>query len=263
MNRVHQLLLRAYPARWRARYGDEFEALLEERPLGPFDVADILLGALDAQLKLRGLGAASQHGRGFSMSLRIGGMAAVLGGILWFVVLAANAINNGSEAGVDWIGVVVLVATLATLVALVGLSAFQARRHPRLIWASFALPAASAVVSLFGLGAMATGVNSDRAIIGDPSPWLICMFGLSGLIAGSTLFALATWRTGSLSRPAAAMLGVGAILVLPAIAGVTGGVIPQEVAGLVLLVSIAAFPAGWAALGFSALRTGHPAVTSA
>ncbi len=73
MNQVNHLLLRAYPARWRARYGDEFEALLAERPLGPFDIADILLGALDAQLKLRGLGAASEHRRGFSMSLRIGG----------------------------------------------------------------------------------------------------------------------------------------------------------------------------------------------
>ena len=66
------LLLRLYPARWRARYGDEFAAVLEERPLGPFDVADVLLGALDAHLHLRGLGAASQHAKGFAMSLRIG-----------------------------------------------------------------------------------------------------------------------------------------------------------------------------------------------
>ena len=62
------LVLRLYPARWRARYGDEFAAVLEERPLGPFDVADVLLGALDAHLHLRGLGAASQHAKGFAMS---------------------------------------------------------------------------------------------------------------------------------------------------------------------------------------------------
>ena len=41
-------LVRLYPASWRARYGEEFEALLEERPLGPFDVADVLLSAVDA-----------------------------------------------------------------------------------------------------------------------------------------------------------------------------------------------------------------------
>ena len=38
---MRRFLVRLYPADWRARYGDEFEALLEERPLGPFDVADI------------------------------------------------------------------------------------------------------------------------------------------------------------------------------------------------------------------------------
>ena len=76
------LLLRLYPARWRTRYGDEFAALLAERPLGPFDVADVLLGALDAHLHLRGLGSWSEHRRGFPMSLRIGGFAAAIGGAL-------------------------------------------------------------------------------------------------------------------------------------------------------------------------------------
>ena len=134
------LLLRLYPARWRARYGDEFAAVLEERPLGPFDVADVLLGALDAHLHLRGLGAASQHAKGFAMSLRIGGYAAILGGILWFVALAGNAINDGAESGAQVLGWVLVAATILTLVALVGLSAFQARRHPVLVWAAFAIP---------------------------------------------------------------------------------------------------------------------------
>ena len=58
------LLLRCYPSRWRARYGEEFAAILAERPLGPFDVADVLLGALDAQLHLRGLGGPGHIGTG-------------------------------------------------------------------------------------------------------------------------------------------------------------------------------------------------------
>ena len=94
MRPMISLLLRLYPSRWRARYSDEFAVVLMERPLGPFDVADVLLGALDAHLHLRGLGAASQHAKGFAMSLRIGGYAAILGGILWFVALAGNAINE-------------------------------------------------------------------------------------------------------------------------------------------------------------------------
>src|SRR5215211_6912174 len=117
-------LIRLYPARWRARYGDEFSAVLEERPLGPFDVADVLLGALDAHLHLRGLG------------------AALLG------------------------------AMLMTLVALIGLSAFQARHHPLLTWAAFAIPALGAVMGLFGFAAVAI-TDSDSAVFAGLSPWMI------------------------------------------------------------------------------------------
>src|SRR3954451_1440112 len=109
------LLLRLYPARWRARYGDEFAAVLEERPLGPFDVADVVLGALDAHLHLRGLGAASEHQKGFAMSLRIGGYAAIAGGVLWLLALAANAINDGRDTISPLIGYVIVGATVATL----------------------------------------------------------------------------------------------------------------------------------------------------
>jgi hypothetical protein len=33
---MNRLLVRLYPASWQARYGDVFEALLEERPIGRF-----------------------------------------------------------------------------------------------------------------------------------------------------------------------------------------------------------------------------------
>ena len=44
--------MRLYPRAWRERYGDEFEALLEECLHTPLDVVDILLGAMDAHLGL-------------------------------------------------------------------------------------------------------------------------------------------------------------------------------------------------------------------
>jgi len=254
------LLLRLYPARWRARYGDEFCVVLEERPLGPFDVADVLLGALDAHLHLRGLAAASQHQRGFAMSLRIGGYAAIVGGLLWFIALALNAINDGAESGAWWVGIVIVVATITTLVALIGLSAFQARRHQVLIWAAFAIPAAGGVIGLFGFAAMVVLDNSD-AIVGGMSVWAISSFGLLTLLVGSGLFALATWRARSLSRAAAALLAVGAIGTVPALTGLTGGLVPSEVAGLVLVLCVFAFPAGWTAIGVSALRAGRPVIT--
>ena len=43
-------LVRLYPQAWRDRYGDEFAALLEERPPTAGDVLDTLRGALDAHL---------------------------------------------------------------------------------------------------------------------------------------------------------------------------------------------------------------------
>lgn len=43
-------LIRLYPAAWRARYGEEFTALLEEQPVTPVVALDVLLGALDARV---------------------------------------------------------------------------------------------------------------------------------------------------------------------------------------------------------------------
>jgi hypothetical protein len=256
------LLLRLYPARWRARYGDEFAELLEERPLGPFDVADVLLGALDAHLHLRGLGAASQHAKGFPMSLRIGGYAAIVGGILWFVALAGNAINDGADSSASVLGVVLLtsivVAVAATLVALIGLSAFQSRSHPILTWAAFAIPALGAVLGLLGVVAMTVAGDSDSTVFGGLSAWAISTIGVTALVLGSALFAIATWLTGSLSRSASALLFVGALLVIPAIAGVTGGLVPPALGYLALVTAILAFPVGWIALGVSALRVTGP-----
>lgn len=249
------LLLRLYPARWRARYEDEFESLLDERPLGPFDVADVLLGAFDAHLHLRGLGAGSEHRKGFAMTLRIGGYAAILGGLLWFIVLAWNAINDGAEGDATLIFLLLLAAIVTTLVALVGLSAFQARRYPVLMWTAFAVPAVGAIVSLLGAVAIAAAGDSDQVVIAGLSGWFISTVGVLALLLGSGLFALATWRARSLSRGASALLAVGAITVVPALVGLSGSVVPQELAGIAIAATITVFPAGWTALGISALRT--------
>lgn len=44
-------LLRLYPRRWRARYGDEFALVLRGTPPGPGTVLDVLRGALDAHVR--------------------------------------------------------------------------------------------------------------------------------------------------------------------------------------------------------------------
>lgn len=253
-------LIRLYPARWRERYGDEFAAMLEERPVGPFDAADLILGALDAHLHLRGLGAASEHQKGFAMSLRIGGYAAIVGGLIWLLALVANAINDGREGGATVIGIGVVVATVATLIALIGLSAFQSRRHPLLTWAAFAIPCVGAVVGLLGWAAMMVVGDSDAVVVAGLTAWVIASIGLLALILGSSLFALATWLTRSLSRGASVLLGVGALLVVPALVGVTGGILPSPASEILVLATLLAFPLGWVGLGLSALRVGQPVV---
>src|SRR5689334_9648636 len=47
MSRAHLIgwLIRLYPATWRARYGDEFAALLEQAPLTLPVLLDVLRGA--------------------------------------------------------------------------------------------------------------------------------------------------------------------------------------------------------------------------
>lgn len=251
-------LLRLYPARWRARYGDEFAAVLQDRPLGPFDVADVLLGALDAHLHLRGLGAASEHRKGFAMSLRIGGYSAILGGALWFLTLAGNAINAGRDTGSPFLGYAIVGATVATLVALVGLSAFQARHHPVLTWAAFVIPALGAVIGLLGYASIVLTGDSDAVLIGGVSPWMVGSIGLLTMVLGSALFAVATWKARSLSRDASGFLAIGAVLVVVALLGVGSGRLSAPIAIIPVLMSIIAFPAGWIALGVSALRISSP-----
>ena len=178
------LLIRLYPARWRARYGEEFAAILEERPLGPFDVADILLGALDAQLRLRGRDANIKQGRMFTMSLRLGGAAAILGGVLFSAGFIVSSIVPWDDPfGVAFI----LAGVVSFLVALIGLSAFQARQHPRLIWTAFALPAVGTAVSCVGI--LATGLVGDRPVVAGLNPWSISMIGLAATVVGTALFA--------------------------------------------------------------------------
>ena len=193
------------------------------------------------------------------MSLRIGGCAAILGGVLWLLVLAGNAINDGAETGAPFLGYAIVGATVMTLVALIGLSAFQARTHPVLTWAAFAIPAIGAVIGLLGYVAIVVTGDSDAILIGGISPWMIGSIGLLTMVLGSVLFAVATWRARSLSRAASALLGVGAVLVVFALLGVSGALVPEAIAVVVIVPAIVAFPGGWVALGISALRITGPA----
>jgi len=240
---MRSLLIRCYPARWRARYGDEFEAILEERPLGPFDVVDILLGALDAQLRLRGASAGIHEGRRFTMSLRVGGIAAIAGGAIFAMsIVVGIGIVGNVEPVVP--GILLVTGSLALLVALAGLSAFQARVHPFLSWAAVAITAAGTIVAIGGIIGLQLVAEEY---------WVAFILGTLGAFVGSTLFAIATFRTAALSRGAALLLGVSSILTIGA--GQGGDILGP----IPLVVTSLGFALGWFMLGINAVRLDRPA----
>lgn len=243
------LLLALYPARWRERYGEEFRAVLESRPLGPFDFADVFIGALDARLtRFRFAGTAGIDG-GPLMMLRIGGFGAVVGGPAWFIGIAVSSALGGHAA---WMGVA-LVGTVGLLLALVGLSAFQAHREPRLAWAAFGVPAIGTIVALIGTAGMML-LPADGLMFGTWSPWGVWIVGLLAMLVGSIFFAIATYRAAVLSRRAAQALGATAVAIVVVALGLSGGA--GQMPALAVAACLAGFAGSWVWLGVSALRRG-------
>lgn len=247
------LLLAMYPARWRNRYGEEFRAVLESRPLGPFDFADVLIGALDARLTRSRFGAAAGIEGGHLVMLRIGGVGAIAGGILWFIGLAVSS-WPGVGDGSAWFALVA-VGTVGLLLALIGLSAFQAHRDPILAWAAFAIPGLGTIVSLMGATAMVLG-GDEPLIFGSIDAWAVWALGLMGTVVGSIIFAIATIRAAVFSRRAAIGLAASAVIVLFVASGLSGIDQQTPVGQLLVAAAVGSFAASWVVLGIMALRRG-------
>jgi hypothetical protein len=245
------LLVALYPAHWRRRYGEEFRVLLESRPLGPFDVADIVLGALDARLTRHRRAEANGPQEGHHVMLRIGGFGAIGGALLWFAGIAA--LSADFEPMGLWSAIAVL-GNLGILLALAGLSAFQAHRHPRLAWAAFAIPAFGTIASAAGLLGMSISLPFMPAMVAL-DPWSTWIIGLIATLLGSVLFAIATIRARVLSPRAAVSLAAFAVASI--VFGL--GLFDVQVSGLRELatpIGIGGFAASWLMLGVSALRRG-------
>jgi hypothetical protein len=117
-------------------------------------------------------------------------------------------------------------------------------------------------MGLLGFAAMIILGDSDAELAGGMSVCGISTLGLLTMVLGSALFSIATWLARSLSRAGAALLGIGALLVVPALAGATGAFGPPFIGYGLLAIAVIGFPAGWMALGVSALRVGHGPVAS-
>jgi hypothetical protein len=178
------------------------------------------------------------------MTPRLAGQAAVVGGFLILIGLLPLTLGSTFPYGF-----VALAGAGALLVALAGLSGFQSRQHPVLVWAAFVIPAAGIVMLWVG------GVALFLDAPGDSGSML--GFGLLTMLIGSALFAVITYRTGALPRAAAVLLGLGTGLLLVPIV-ISGLSQDTLVSGAVLLVlfqvGTVGFPIGWIALGWMAVR---------
>jgi hypothetical protein len=184
--------------------------------------------------------------------LRIGGLGAVIGGILFFVGLAGASGLAGPDA--PWLAVAAL-GTLGLLAALVGLSAFQAYRTPKLAWAAFAIPATGTLLSIVGMVGMTFVPNSDGPLIAGWSPWSIWFVGFMTMLFGSILFGVATVRAAVLSRRAGLALALSAMTVV--VAGFSGvDLSSSPVGGVLTGIILGVFSMSWVVLGASALRRG-------
>lgn len=179
------------------------------------------------------------------MSLRLGGIAAILGGALWVAGLSWTIVDTADvgEPGLF----VLLAATVALLVGMAGLSAFQAREHPAVVWAAFLLPAFGAVVATLGIASMAF---ASRITNDDGYGWGLFVLGMLAIFIGSGLFAVVTYRTGALPRSGAAVLGIASVVSILGFVGASGlgGWISELFA-----VGLAAFAVGWIVLGVQAI----------
>jgi hypothetical protein len=171
-------LLRLYPLSWRERYGDEFVALLSERPPSFADHVDIVRAALDARLhpQLSGRGRAPDRA-GF----------APLGGLALLIVAAWIGANgpiqydeygtyrDGSGAALPFLGAMgLLLLGIYRLMRRLPLASQGARACAGVAIGAGALwsimPWSAVVGVVFFLAILGFGVGAQR--VGVVSPWM-------------------------------------------------------------------------------------------
>ena len=178
------------------------------------------------------------------MSLRIGGIAAVFAVSLVAVVIVLT--GGHSEASENASGIALLVALAALLVALTGMSAFQARSNPWLVWTACAVTAVGMVVTFVA------GVGD---LVGaGPRDWRdgLLPVGAVAAVVGSALFGIATYRGSVLSRNGALALVIGPAVGL--VGAIAVGQNLWELGMPLVAVGIISFLAGWFTLGVAAIR---------
>lgn len=245
------ILLRLYPRDWRARYGDEFAALLADTALTPAKVVDIAIGALDARWSGDYPSAAGNDRKvRRPMVDRLGALLTAAGGIYFAALMAVSLVappSQNSPAYVALLGVPIAMAALALGIA--GLSLGRS--------------GGDAVARALGLATSALAAGITLAIlylffVGDAG-WDTLMALFAGFAAATGLLGLRITLSQRDRLPGVALLAAGAVasavwltVMLPADG-------PPDVTALNFgIVTVA-----WGIVGLLRLRVPTPIATTA
>jgi hypothetical protein len=198
-------LVLLYPRDWRARYEDEFLALLADRPPDPLGRLDIVRGAIDARLHPQVNG--SSHDPAESPAppspwRSRAGWLAMVGGVLWILALVIYAkaplivesrgmYRDGSAAGPVWLAAIALlgvgmlgVAEDLPRSARFGRAAAYVGFLVGLVWAFVPWFLAAGLIAFSGLVVAAvaafragrwSGLELGVLLLGTAAPWSVLL----------------------------------------------------------------------------------------
>jgi hypothetical protein len=236
-----------YPADWRERYGDEFDALLEDQPASPGVLVDVVAGAVDAHLSgARG---------GFDMreSLRRPAMLGlVAGSVIW---LSLTLLASWGWVSSGWGSFAGLMGSQCLVVASLLWYALSPGRQHRGILGFLLLGAAIwlACIEVLRLYvALLSYIGMEPPLVGGDMRWVETAFRVA-----QAVFAVAAIARAGLWRPGLALVLAASVMFALA-RGM--GILLDYPSGMAVAVAL---PLGWLLVGLSGLRTREPAVRMA
>ncbi|MGE5292071.1 MAG: hypothetical protein ACM3ML_33780 [Micromonosporaceae bacterium] len=227
MKRLAGVLTRLYPASWRERYGEEFEALLEQCPGGPRMVANTACGAVSAWLRWPATATApSARLRGAVTAVLWGGLA-VLVAVSGFVKAEIPA----THASVHAVGSAMVAVALGAAAVMAAGAIAPAVKVTRLAIAQrradvLRLVAAPPLAGLVFFGGVALAARVLRGLhisapVGHTLFWVAAALFTAAAIVTGRAASLALRRMDPGARALRASLPFGVLTVM-ALAAVTG-----------------------------------------
>ena len=225
-------LVRLYPAPWRRRYGEEYLAVLEERPLTAAQILDVVWGAIDAHVFPQ-----APEGR-FWMFTRLAGIAGLGAGLALLIGFLGSVIPNVNEYTVP-------VFAILAVVALLGVHLRQVAVRPVLAWFGF-------VAALFGLGLALASIVMGIAGELPPLRGEFAYLGGVAMFIGSAALGAVMLAIGVFPMPVGLAFSIGSPLAMIGLLIGAGAAAPDALS-LVSEGGIVLYALGWIGTGLSLL----------